>query len=185
MEYKEKVSYKIDKDNIIIEIFDDWITAAKVGQASDLINVNSVLGTKLLSYILGDSTRMYYDAIFQKCRLLNEEHKIEYRCDSPTHKRTMEMQIIPNEDKNIDIYNFLIKEEPFKNAIYVHENTTSNIRNPIVRCSVCNHLKLKTNGEWMPPEHLVQKEELNFIVIHSVCPQCKNRDWRGSIRSAN
>ena len=176
MEYKEKVSYKVDKKNVIVEVSDDWVAAAKVGEANDLIDVNSVLGTKLFSYILGDSTRMYYDVIFQKCRLLKKEHKIAYRCDSSTHKRFMEMQIVPRSSKDLDIYNYLIKDEPFRHPINIYENVPYNRKKPVMRCSICNSLKLSLNSEWVFPEDLVQNEEQDFTVIYSVCPNCRSKN---------
>lgn len=180
MNYKEKVSYKIDKQNIIVEIFDDWVNAAKIGKADYLIDTNNVLGTKIFSYVMGDSTRMYYDVIFQKCRLLNKPHTIDYRCDSPTHMRYMQMQIVPKQLNSLYLYNFLLKEEPFQKKIIITDSTHNCNTGLISRCSICNSLKFHINGEWIPPESLKTKNEEDFLVIHTVCPKCKNVDWRKS-----
>ena len=177
MNYKEKVSYKIDKQNVIVEIFDDWVNAAKIGKADYLIDTQNVLGTKIFSYVMGDSTRMYYDVIFQKCRLLNKTHFIDYRCDSPTHMRYMQMQIVPQQFKSLYLYNFLLKEEPFQKKISITDSSNSN-GGLISRCSICNSLKFHINGDWIPPESIDSKEEEDFLVIHTVCPRCKKLNWR-------
>jgi hypothetical protein len=177
MEYIEKVSYKIDRKNTIIEIFDDWENAASVGNAQNLINPKRVIGNPIFKYIGGDSTKMYYDVIFQKCRLLNKEHKIDYRCDSPTHKRFMQMHILPLNNGQLSIVNYLLNEEAFINAVFI-EDVTNTKKSHIMRCSICNKLKLRINSDWIAPGTLAQKEEQNFAVIHTICPSCKKIDWR-------
>lgn len=176
--YKEKVSYKINEKNIIIAIEDDWLLAAKTGKADDLLDINNVLETNLFSYISEDSTRMYYDVIFQKCRLFNKNHNIAYRCDSPTHKRFMEMHIHPLSNGHLSILNYLKKEELFNNPIHITEKSIHTIKNPIKRCSICNDLKLKEKTEWVHPDLLAKEKEQHFFVIHSICPKCQNRNWR-------
>ncbi|MBN2664846.1 MAG: hypothetical protein JXR68_14460 [Bacteroidales bacterium] len=174
----EKVSYKINKDNIIVDIFDDWIRAAVTGKASNLADLNNVIGKNILSYFHNDTTQMYYNTVFQKCRLLQQKHSLEYRCDSPTHKRYMKMELVPFANKDINILNYLLKEEPFSYPIYIHESTKNNKTLYNIRCSICNNIKLKGENQWIKPDALTKVEEQSLFVIHSVCPDCQKKEWR-------
>ena len=173
MKYKEKTSYSIDAENVIIDVFDDWIRAAVKGNGPKLLNVNQIIGTNLLLHIQDEPTRMYYSIMFQKTRQSKKTQKLEYRCDSPTHRRYMIMHIVPSSNDKLHIYNFLIKDEPFDYAIYVLEKPNSK-GTEICRCSICNYLKLSPNGDWIPPEDFVKNENKQLEVVHVVCPSCRN-----------
>ncbi|MAD97969.1 MAG: hypothetical protein CMB99_11645 [Flavobacteriaceae bacterium] len=179
MEYIEKVSYQVDKSNTIVEVSDDWIKAATVGQADDLTVKEKVIGRSILSYIVGEATKMYYQVVFGKCRRLGKEHTINYRCDSPSHKRFMQMVIKPDTNESLNINNYLLREEPFNNPVHIEE-TTGNFRNPTQRCSICNKLKLSKTDDWKAPEELSKEESKEYIVIHTICPSCHGKDWRSN-----
>lgn len=172
----DRVSYQIDKRDVIVGIYDNWITAAKVGKASNLIDTTNILGTELLSYITGNSTKVYYDIVFQKCRFFNVNHIVEYRCDSPTHMRFMEMQIIPEANGLLTIHNYLLKQVPFKNSLNILDISEGGRKTEIKRCSICNKLKLDYNDVWINPEVLVHFEEKFYSVIHTVCNNCSKKD---------
>ena len=176
MNYIERVTYLIDKENRIIEVSNDWMKAALNGEAKDLTHLNSIIGKELFSYITDDATRMYYDVIFKSCRILKRSHSIAYRCDSPTHKRFMKMNIIPESDENLHIENYLVKEEPFENEIYISEDSNGYSNQSILRCTICNSLQLKKDGHWETPENLVKEKKRSLRVIHSVCPTCQDKE---------
>jgi len=173
--FLEKVSYRINRHNIIVDAFNDWNKAATAGRAGVLTDLQNVIGKNLFLYLQDDTTRMYYSTIFQKCRLLQKSHLLEYRCDSPTHMRFMKMEVIPYPNNDIVFNNYLIREEPFSYRVNIHVNQNTVGTEFNVRCSICNRLKLDGNNEWVSPESMAKEKEQNIFVIHSVCLDCQKR----------
>lgn len=168
----EKVSYKIDSQNKIIEVYDSWKNAAEVGKASEKLDPNSVLDKYILNYVTGDVTKVYYYIMYTECRRLKKKLSLTYRCDSPTHKRFMEMEMTPEEDNCITIENFLLKEEPFKHPVHIKDETENLLIPPrFLRCAICNSLKI--DDEWVLPENIPVNKEKEYKVIHSICPTCQ------------
>ena len=145
--YIEKVSYRINEKNEIIDVFDSWNNAALVGHADELLDMKRIIGMSIFSVLHDDNTRMYYDSVFQKCRLLKKGHMLEYRCDSPTHKRFMKMELVPLANNDIDLFNYLLREEPFSHPLTIHDCTGSQNVSYTKRCSICKSLQFTGKTE--------------------------------------
>jgi len=178
-----RLYYDIDKHNLIIHIGGDWENAANMADVQQELNPDKVIGRLVFDFICSDSTRMYYDAVFKLCRLKQSQATLDYRCDSPTHKRFMQLTLFPLKDFGIRLQHDLVREEPFDHTLDVKENldyTPSQqvIITPNKRCSICNRLQLAGETVWVYPEELVEKQPLSLKVIHTICSECKNINWK-------
>lgn len=169
----------IDKKNKIIAIGGEWDSAAKQGNAVESLAEDKVLGKSIESFLGGDVTQMYYDAVFKLCRLKNETIVREYRCDSPTHRRYMKMVLTPLEDGSIQMTHETLKEIPFENEVTIVDKTLEKNFMSVhtKRCSICNRLLYPNSNKWVSPEELSEEKPLYVKVIHSVCEDCKNINW--------
>lgn len=169
----------INKNNIITSVSTNWNAVATEGKAIESLENKKIVGQSIESFFGGDVTKMYYEAVFTLCRLKNETITRNYRCDSPTHERYMQMTLIPFEEGIIEMNHETIKEVPFKNNVNIKyiKNDLYNSTAYTKRCSVCNRLLYPDTNNWVFPETLNQKEPLYIKVIHTVCSNCKKRNW--------
>lgn len=174
-----EVSLTVNRYNKIIALSSNWEAVAAEGGAAETLASENVIGQELEAFIHSDTTRMYIESCLKLCRLKNEVLFRQYRCDSPTHKRFMELQLTPLKDGAVEMKHFLLKEAPFEVPIDIEEVAAESATHApqYVRCSMCNRLKPFGSDKWMPPEdlHLTQRQSLK--VIYSVCPDCLNAIW--------
>lgn len=177
------VSLTVDRFDRIIAVSSNWEDVALQGHAEDSLGLTLVVGKSLRQFIRGDDTRMYTEASLKLCRLRNEMLYRQYRCDSPTHKRFMKLELVPLPDKTVQMNHFLLKEEPFANPVNIEDmteepQTVSDGIIKYVRCSLCNALKPVGSQQWIDPDKLSAEAASDVKVIHSVCPNCKVKTWQ-------
>ncbi len=176
---KYDLSITIDKNNTIIAISEEWGSIALDAGVAHMAPREAFIGKNIESYLGGDVTQMYYDALFKLVRLRREKIEREYRCDSFTHERHMLMRLIPLEDGAIEMQHKRLHEKAFAHSVTI-ESDSQNLQSTyeyIKRCSVCNALLFPHEAEWMAPESLSQEKALHLKVIYTVCPLCKNKNW--------
>ena len=180
----ETVVLEVDADNCIRQVSESWTQVARAGGAEIELATDRVLGKPLHQFITSDTTRMYVEASLKLCRLRQEVLFRPYRCDSPTHKRFMELQLTPLEQGAVEMKHFLLREEAFEQPLHLEEVTQQKNRSAgtCLRCSFCNRLKPLEQHEWMPPEELHQSYISPLKVIHTVCPDCKGQVWQPRAR---
>lgn len=177
-----QVALVVDRDNIIKSVSSSWQAVAEQGGAGTSLQESNVVGQDLSRFIRSDSTRMYIEACLKVCRLKQQIIFREYRCDSPTHMRFMELQLTPLERGDVEMAHFLLREQAFEHPVNIEDVTPSPHHNsPIaysyVRCSMCNSLKPVGADQWIKPESLGDQLVKQTPVIHSVCPGCLNKIW--------
>lgn len=172
------VELVLDVHNHIIEVSDSWDASAKAGNADSRLSASAVVGQPIDQFISGDSSLMYLESALKLCRLKKHTLFKTYRCDSPTHKRFMEMELQPLENGQVKISHYLIREEAFESPLYLKDVTrTACAQDLVVRCSMCNQLKKPGTQTWLPPEEFKASQEAPLNVIHSVCPACQVAIW--------
>ena len=173
------VSLMLDINNQIIAVSDSWDCNAKIGHAKASVYARNILGKNLQDYISSDETVMYIDTALKLTRLTDKIHYKPYRCDSPTHKRFMEMEITPLANGELSINHFLLFEEPFSKPLFLQDVSQQSVRpiSYLMRCSLCNDLKDPVTDEWLMAEKFDAQESAPISVIHTVCPSCKEKRW--------
>jgi hypothetical protein len=180
-----QVALVVDRYDVIQSVSSTWQQVADEGNASESLQQDKVIGNGLDRFIRGDSTRMYIEACLKVCRVKQQVMFREYRCDSPTHKRFMELQLTPLADGAVEMRHFLLREEPFEHRVNIQdisptEKASSATTKPYsyVRCSMCNSLKKVGGDEWVLPENMGDQLVNITKVIHTVCSACQNKIWQ-------
>lgn len=175
-------SLVVDKLNRIVAVDDQWLHEAEKGQAEIELVPENILENFLADFIQDDNTTMYVEAILSLCRLRNERIYRPYRCDSPTHQRFMELELIPMQQGQVKMVHYLLKEVPFSTPITIED--VSKDSTPVtqtgyyLRCSMCNSLKAPGQQEWKDPSEIGSVNLSHFRVIHTVCEHCANVSWK-------
>lgn len=170
--------YCLDAADRIIEIGGNWDGFAASNQGQQAMT-RQILGTYLHEHIVDDNSRMFIYTILHGVRTLNRPATRPYRCDSPTLKRFMQMTVTPLENGVLRVSHHLLRTEALSHPLNFHAANhripTAHWEKAIVRCSMCNQVKI--DQSWLTPENALEKQPevarmASIPVIYTVCPQC-------------
>jgi hypothetical protein len=174
------VELVVNRDDIIIAVGHGWDAAASIG-AADALLADAVIGRSLYDYVCGDDTSMFVRVMISGARQRLQPTVRPYRCDSPTHRRWMEMEMVPRPNGDVAITHRILKTEPMPQRVAPLAGHGKLLPK---RCSICNRLRLA--GEWHEPDtravatHIATAGE-RFGVIYGICPTCKaNQETQAS-----
>jgi len=164
--------YRLDAKDRIVDVGGDWDSFAMDNGAEGLVS-SVVVGTLLRSYIAGDVTRMFVDALLARVRLSGRPAMIPYRCDSPGIKRCMEMSLAKIGSDLVSEHRIVSERVmfPLLSFVAVEDKRPGDW---VRRCSMCNRLTLR-NGENCEPDAFAPAPGEALRVIYHVCADCQRR----------
>ncbi len=167
----EKTGYWLDNKYNICSVSDSWDTFAMENDGDSFVS-EKVLGKSIWSFISDDATRMWFDTLIQKVKLLNRQIERHYRCDSDKWRRYMKMVITPGKNGLVKTQHLLLDTTP-RNPFIKIEPIDFYKDDYFIRCSICG--RLQKNGKWYEPELLFSGSTLCAAckVIYDVCSDCK------------
>lgn len=169
----------VNRDDQIMSVSSNWDERAQNQGGGAQLFAQALIGQALSRFIRSDNTRMYIEACLKVCRLKQQVLFRPYRCDSPTHKRFMEMQLSPLAEGAVEMKHFLLKEEAFEQPLRLETVASAEPGSgyAYVRCSMCNRLKPRGQSQWLEPQRCVHQPQ-PLRVIYSVCPACLAQIWQ-------
>lgn len=168
----------LNRDNLIVDLDGSWSGLARANGAESSLAEEKVLHQPLAKFIEDDNTRMYIAASLSLCRLKKQILYRSYRCDSPTHKQFMELELAPLEEGKVRMSHFLLRTEPFDEPVQFNAvDLSKNQSKAVKRCSLCNRIQPVGSNSWQEPE-VFFKEKVDVMTIHTVCPECQNTIWQ-------
>jgi len=166
------ICYWLDVGDVIVDIAPGWESFAQENDAHDL-DIRRVIGRNLLSFVQGDVTRMYVRTLIQSARLLRKPLIRPYRCDSPDHRRFMEMRLTVEKSGLLRWEHRQVRSEPLARRLEFQAINIPVKPHAVVRCSMCN--RLKSRHGWTEPDlpDIPEVHQNGAIpVIYGVCPNC-------------
>ncbi len=164
-------SYWLDADDAIVRVSGDWDRFARENDGSGLYSAD-IRGKSIWSFISGDSSRMWLEALLQLTRLTGKPISRPYRCDSPDLKRFMTMTIIPEGSGRLRIEHTIISTVPRQAPIYFHYAPKAAPSRFYQRCSVCGRVRRSQAEPWLEADELCEQDKAELSVIYSVCGDC-------------
>lgn len=168
--------YELDANNYVVAVSEYWDVHAMQYQTPSLL-AKHIIGTRLDSQISGDVTQMFTDTMIASARVQAKSLTRRYRCDSPTHRREMEMVLTPLANGHLRIAHQLIEETPWQHARRIRTQPSLDARRVkprVKRCSMCN--SLLDGDEWVSQdvylERHPQQNEDALTVFYGICPRC-------------
>jgi len=171
----EVYSHRIDKNNNIIVVSENWQSFAEDNFGENTILPENIIGSSLWDHIRDPETRHLYEMILQKVRQYNHRTTLLFRCDSPEKRRFLKLSVIPMEDDSVTFKSVILKTET-REPVELLRSDRDRSDKFIKICSMCK--KIETSGsEWEEVESAVQKLKLFEIELlpkftHGVCPPC-------------
>lgn len=166
------LTYWLDKREVIVEVGSGWSRFAQENDAPGL-QPSRVIGRNLLDFVSGDVTRMYVHTLINGARMQGKPLIRQYRCDSPTTRRVMEMRLSMDPSGLLRWEHRLLEASPLPNPLAFRTIQETNQARFHVRCSVCT--RLKSPRGWNDPEEIAgpcRESDGSIPVIYGVCPEC-------------
>lgn len=165
--------YRVDAHNVILFVNDEWVSFALENDAPTLVREN-VVGKSLWEFIDGWETRHLYDLILERVRRDGVHLRIPFRCDAPTKRRFMEMEIIPLSRGEVE-YRCRILREESRAAVDLLLGGEGPL--DVFICTWCKKLEVGENL-WEEVEKGVRSlrlfaENARPKLHHQVCPDCR------------
>lgn len=167
-------SFVVNASLEIVDLGEGWVREAVKGKAAQSLAPQKVIGHNLNEFIADDNTRLYMNALVKLCQLKNEVIRRDYRCDSPTHKRFMQLEMLPLADGLVQVNHYLLLEEPFQKTLTFDFMKSMDTHFPdFFRCSICNRLQPYGDDRWFEPEDFGYLNGRPSKVIHTLCDDCE------------
>ncbi len=166
--------YTVDQNNILTGVGGYWDDFANDNNGNSLTD-DSVVGTPLIGYIVGDETRSFVTLLLARARARGSLHYLLYRCDAPDEIRLMSMTLIASEGDMVLIAHRVIERTPAAGCLRFHAQAAFRGIGQIERCSLCNSIRCK--GRWQEAHEAAEKGFVSLVhsnaVYYSVCDVCR------------
>ncbi len=167
------LSYGIDSDDLLVRVGGDWDAFSSGNDAPDLTE-SAVLGTSIWDHVIGAETRQLYQTLFRNVRRIGAVAEVPFRCDAPTRRRFMELEIVPLAEDGLDLNSRLIREE-LRDSVPLLDLRLTRGRDVLVVCSWCRRVSMP-EGRWVEAEEALAELRLFEMPLprlsHGVCPDC-------------
>jgi len=167
-----KLVYRIDSQDRIVFVNENWQKFATTNDASELTKEN-VLNRSIWDFITDETTRHFYREVLERVRS-NKPVFFNFRCDSPDHKRFMKMKISCEFDEVIFETETLNLEKRDSQRILNRNEKRSN--NLVVICGWCKKINI-SKMLWQEVEHAIEtlgifETEKLPQLSHGMCNHC-------------
>jgi hypothetical protein len=167
------VAYDIDAADRIVRVSPGWSAVAVAGGAPGLQDA-LVVGRPLWDFVADPTTRQLYAAMLERARTGARPLKFSFRCDTPTERRLMGMQLtgLPGGGVAFEVRVIAVQPRP---AVALLDAGTPR-RGMVRMCSWCKRLPVPS-GEWVEVEDAVKVLDLLDTtplpaITHGICPPC-------------
>lgn len=170
-----RFSYQIDARGRIVSVSPEWPAFARENDAPELTR-EAVVGQPLWRFVSGEETVRLYQLIFDRARERRAAILVPFRCDSPTLRRFMQLEVAALPDDELLLTGSLLRVEA-REPIRLLERSTGRSEDWLEICSWCKRVRVPGN-EWVPLEEavrtldLLESTELPNLA-HVACAECR------------
>ena len=169
-------AYLVDANDRLVSVNSEWLSVAKENQAEDL-RARTVVGQPLFRFVTDDETRLFYQMIIDRVRSKQRKIVIPFRCDGPTVRRFMELEISPGPEGQVQFEGRIVREET-REPVSVFDSSVSRSDEYLVVCSWCK--RVDVSGDWVEVESAVRQLKLFDLIhlpriTHGMCTDCSER----------
>jgi len=161
------VSYRIDQDDSIAALGDDWVSFAIANDATHLADVT---GRSLWDFVSDSTTRQVYRQLLARVRQ-GRTIRFSYRCDAPSLKRFMQMTMSPAPAGGVTFESATVRTEPCGTTSALPEAGPDHL---LRMCGWCK--RVAVDGQWEEVECAVERSGVFAgrppAITHTMCPSC-------------
>lgn len=167
----DRVSYLIDKTDVIVSVGDSWSHFAEANGAVHL--VTGVIGRPLWSFVTGLTTQHVYRELLSRVRR-GQPATFTYRCDAPAVRRFMRMTMMPGEHGSVT-FDSIVERTESRPPIITLASASHGADPGLRMCSWCKLVEVQES--WVEIEIAVERLGLLTVsepplITHTMCPPC-------------
>ena len=172
---RPKYRYAVDASDTIISVSPTWLAFARENGAPEL-SEPAVVGRSLWDFIDGPETVSLYKAIFQRVRSSTPRVMMPFRCDSPTLRRHMRLDITRCPDGGLQ-FDSVLEHVEVTAQLDLLDSAFPRSDNILTMCSCCKRAIIEPFG-WLEIEEaahrmrVVDKARAPKI-RQAICPRCR------------
>jgi hypothetical protein len=168
--------YRINADNRLEWVDSEWVSFARENDASHL-TAEAVIGEPLFRFIDGIETRLLYQMILYRVRRVQQGVVIPFRCDSPSARRFMELDLFPYVNGAVQFSGRIVEEQE-RRSVLLLAPSVERTDGYVLMCSWCK--RIATSGLWLDIEQAIRKLRLFDDsplpkLTHGICEDCRER----------
>lgn len=173
------IIYEVDPDARIISVDDAWDSFAKDNLADHLVT-ERIVGDSLWDHITGRDLRELYETVLKNVSDSGESIRYPFRCDSPSLRRFLELEISFSERGWKFVSRTLSVEE--REPVELLDPSLPRGDEIVTLCSWCK--KIKTPKGWLPVEQgLTELRPFDSrqmpAISHGMCDECLDNYMSG------
>jgi hypothetical protein len=167
--------YDVDPEYRIGSVDEGWSAFARANAAPELLPP-AIIGQSMMSHIVDATTTQLYKRLFDRVLATQRTVAVPLRCDGPTVRRFLELQITPRGTSGFRLRSLLVRSEP-RAAVPLLARDQPRGDEMIRMCSWCGDVVL--DGAWSAVEDAVRRlglfecERLP-VITHGICPRCES-----------
>ena len=147
---KDTFIYRIDSDDTIVSVSDNWQTFADANAWGGSLRPENVVGHTIWEFIEGLETQYLYQELFRRVREGISSRAIPFRCDSPSERRYLELFIKLLPDGKIEIISKILRSES-RSPVRLLAADTARSTELVTLCSMCKRIKVSPE-QWVEIE---------------------------------
>jgi hypothetical protein len=172
-ETEEASIYRVNADNMIVSVNPGWIAFALQNHGSHL-SPDAVMGQPLFRFIKGRDTQDLYQVIIERVRRSQDKAFIPFRCDGPSKRRFMKLEISSGANGQVQ-FTALTTREDERERVSLLDPLVNRTDECVLMCSWCKRVSVA--GNWLNVELAVKHMELfNETslpqITHGICIDC-------------
>jgi len=168
------IVYRIDQDDRLVDVNDNWRKLATANQTRELANP-AILYRPIWDFIVDFETRAIYELLFAKVRISKSSVDFPFRCDTPSMRQFMRMEIHPQTHDAIMLISRVTRVEA-RPIVHWLDVSLARAETWLTICSWCKRVELPY-GYWCEVEEAVESLGLFGTselpkMSHGMCPEC-------------
>lgn len=180
MTVPDACAYELDAGFRLMSVDARWSEFAAANDAPELVSPSEYLGRSVLDCIADSTTALLYEQLFQQVRDTGRSVVLPFRCDSPTRRRFLNMNIERGRDGGLRLETTLTRSEVRPPMALLGRRRDSGGA-PLRVCGWCKSVDVE--GRWCEVEDAVRvlrlfDQDLLPPVTHGMCPSCHERLMR-------
>ena len=184
----QRFAYRIDRDAVPLRLSPGWLEFARRNWRAEF-QAEEVLATSLWSHINDRPTRRIYSLILEPLHVGHKGMEFDFRCDSPSLRRLMRMEIAALPLGEVEFLASMVREEPREPQVLLEPDRQAG-QYLVSMCGWCKRIKTPAwalayathlaEDAWVEVEVLMTPFSLAEAgllpeVSHGVCPDCQLR----------
>jgi hypothetical protein len=169
--------YRIGREDTLEEVSSAWLEFARENDAGHLTR-EALIGRSIWDFITGAEAKHLYELVFRRVRDHGISVVIPFRCDSPSVRRYMELDVRPAGQGGIELTGRLIRSEE-REPVHLLDPTVARTDDFVTVCSWCKQVR-QLDERWVEVEEAIVAMGVFSApqlpqLTHGICPACDAR----------